>query len=91
VLRHKSCSKNAKSLLNLHTFTYPIFEASNLDVLYTVHQNADTMAAAAALQCISPPIVGAVEPELCVYNPRSAPPASWCAATVSLETELWYM
>jgi hypothetical protein len=57
----------------------------------TVYQNADTKAAAAALQCTSPPMVGAVEPELSVYNPRSAPPAPWWAATVSLETELWYM
>lgn len=75
-----------------------------------LYQNADTMAAAAALQCSSPPMVSAVdllarasgdasivagvgvfEESKIVDKPRSDPPADLCAATVSLETELWYM
>ena len=35
--------------------------------------------------------VGVFEESKIVDKPRSDPPADLCAATVSLETELWYM
>ena len=35
--------------------------------------------------------VGVFEKSKIVDKPRSDPPADLCAATVSLETELWYM